>query len=55
MNTRTFTLVKYRDAGLPTYSYFWVDEKHRVMSPYFDTEKEALDWMDKRFGNEDVY
>lgn len=39
-------LVKYRDAGMSTHTYFWTDSGSRVISPYFDSEKEATDWMD---------
>lgn len=38
-------LVKYRDAGLPTYTYFWVDKNHKVYSPYFNSEDEAKEWI----------
>lgn len=38
-------LVKYRDSGLHTYTYFWADSKHRVISPYFDTEHDAQQWI----------
>jgi hypothetical protein len=38
-------LIKYRDAGLPTYTYFWVNEKNKVVSPYFNSEQEAQDWL----------
>lgn len=38
-------LIKYRDAGMHTYTYFWVcDDK--VISPYFDSEDEAKEWAD---------
>ena len=37
-------LIKYRDAGLPTYTWFWVSENRRVISPYFDTQEDALSW-----------
>ena len=37
-------LIKYRDAGMNTYTYFWTDSNHRVVSPYFDTEQEAQEW-----------
>lgn len=40
-----YTLVKYRDAGMPTYTYFWKDENERITSPFFDTEKEAWGWI----------
>jgi len=39
------TLVKYRDAGMNTYTYFWKNEEERVSSPFFDSEKEAYDWV----------
>jgi len=37
-------LIKYRDAGMNSYTYFWKDENHHTVSPYFDTEAEAMDW-----------
>ncbi len=40
-----YTLVKYRDAGMSTYTYFWKNEEERVVSTFFDSEKEALDWI----------
>jgi len=39
-------LIKYRDAGMHTYTYFWVNNKHTVISPYFDSESEALEWKE---------
>jgi hypothetical protein len=39
-------LVKYRDAGLPSYTFFWVDENHKTFGPYFDSEEEAKQWLD---------
>lgn len=42
-------LIKYRDAGMSTYTYFWTgngSNGSKVISPYFDTEKEATDWME---------
>jgi hypothetical protein len=38
-------LKKYRDAGMHTYTYFWVNEKHQVISPYFDSDTEAHEWL----------
>jgi hypothetical protein len=38
-------LIQYRDAGLHTYTYFWVNEDNKVISPYFDTAAEAEKWM----------
>lgn len=43
-----FTLVRYRDAGMPTYTYFWVTEHQKVFGPYFDTEQEAIDWLNQK-------
>lgn len=40
-----YTLVKYRDAGMNTYTYFWKNEHERVVSPFFDTDKEAHLWI----------
>ena len=40
-------LVKYRDAGMNTYTYFWVNDKGRCSSPFFDSEKEAKDWYEE--------
>jgi hypothetical protein len=40
-------LVKYRDAGMPTYTYFYTINK-KVVSPYFDSEQEAIIWLENR-------
>ena len=40
-------LVKYRDAGMHTYTYFWVDDSGRCKSPFFNSEKEAWDWYEE--------
>ena len=42
-----FKLIKYRDAEMHTYTWFWVNEKGVVVSPYFDTEKGAKEWYKK--------
>ena len=47
MKAHKFTLVKYRDAGLPTYTYFWITGKKTVYGPYFDSEEDANDWLNK--------
>ena len=40
-------LVKYRDAGMNAYTYFWVrEEGSGVISPYFNSEKEAENWVE---------
>ena len=41
-------LVKYRDVGMQTYTYFWKDENNYMVSPFFDSEAEALDWTNEK-------
>lgn len=41
-------LIKYRDWGMPTYTYFWVTENDTLLSPYFNSEKEATDWLEEQ-------
>ena len=41
------TLVKYRDAGMNTYTYFWKNDKNSTVSPFFDSEKEAMEWAEE--------
>lgn len=41
-------LIKYRDAGMNTYTYFWVNTRKSVVSPYFNSEKEAFDWLEQK-------
>jgi hypothetical protein len=41
-------LVKYRDAGMSTYTYFWTDSGSRVVSPYFDSEEDAKAWTEDK-------
>ena len=38
-------LIKYRDAGMNSYTYFWSIQQ-KVVSPYFNSEQEATDWME---------
>jgi hypothetical protein len=40
-------LVKYRDAGMSTYTYFWVIGT-KCISPYFDSEADARVWLEGR-------
>ena len=47
-------LVKYRDAGLPTHTYFWVDQLNRVVGPYFDSEQEAQDWLAQNSSSKEI-
>ena len=39
-----YKLVKYRDQGMSTYTYFWTDPRGQIVSPYFDDEAEAKKW-----------
>lgn len=38
-------LIKYRDAGMNTYTYFWAIGR-KTVSPFFDSEKEAMKWLE---------
>ena len=42
--TQDIELVKYRDWGMNTYTYFWVNKAQRIVSPYFDSEEDAREW-----------
>lgn len=42
-------LIRYRDAGMNTYTWFYVNDKQHCISPFFDSEEEAKDWLDKVF------
>jgi hypothetical protein len=39
------TLVKYRDAGMNSHTYFYKNSKNQTISPFFDSEQEAEDWL----------
>ena len=39
------TLVKYRDSGMHTYTYFWKNEEERIASPFFDSEADAMEYI----------
>jgi hypothetical protein len=41
-------LIKYRDAGMQTYTYFWKNENNQMVSPFFDSEVEALAWTKEK-------
>lgn len=38
-------LIKYRDSGMNTYTYFWIDSKKHCVSPYFDSSTDATEWF----------
>lgn len=58
-NKLIFNLIKYRDPGLPTYTYFWVKDEesdksisdefksNRIVSHFFNSEEEAINWINE--------
>jgi hypothetical protein len=38
-------LVQYRDIGMHTYTYFYVNENNVTVSPFFNSDKEAETWL----------
>jgi len=40
-------LIKYRDAGMHSYTYFWV-LNGKTVSPYFDSDIEANIWLTEK-------
>ena len=46
-------LVKYRDAGMHSYTYFWKNKNGNTVSPYFDSSIDAIEWV-KTFIDGDV-
>ncbi len=42
-------LIRYRDAGMSTYTYFWVNEAKRCASPFFNSEQEAKEWYEETY------
>lgn len=41
-------LVKYRDVGMASYTYFWKNENDQMISPFFDSEAEATAWTNEK-------
>ena len=41
-------LIKYRDAGMQSYTYFWKNENDQICSPFFDSEPEAMAWTNEK-------
>jgi hypothetical protein len=42
-------LIQYRDAGMSTYTYFYIhSEKGVILSPYFDNEDDAKLWLQEQ-------
>ena len=46
-------LVKYRDAGMSTYTYFWINDSEKIVSPYFDSDTKAHEWLNARLNHMD--
>ena len=53
MKRNNMELVKYRDQGMPTYTYFWINDDQKIVSPFFDSEDDAAEWLNKRLNNMD--
>lgn len=45
-------LIKYRDGGMATYTYFWKTEDGQMVGEFFDSELDALKWAQGRFKKE---
>lgn len=45
-------LVKYRDAGMNTYTWFWINQQRKICSPFFDSEDQAQNWMQEKLMSE---
>jgi hypothetical protein len=45
-------LIRYRDAGMNTYTWFYVNDKKHCISPFFNSEEEAKAWLDEVFDTE---
>jgi hypothetical protein len=41
-------LIKYRDIGMQSYTYFWKNEKEQIVSPFFNNETEAMAWTNEK-------
>ena len=41
-------LIKYRDIGMSTYTYFWKNDNDQMVSPFFDSEAEAMAWTKEK-------
>ena len=41
-------LVKYRDAQMSSYTYFYTNESGKIISPFFDSDIEAEEWLKNR-------
>jgi hypothetical protein len=44
-------LLKYRDAGMHTYTFFYINDEERIASPYFDSQESAEKWLALQWDN----
>jgi hypothetical protein len=44
-------LESIRDPGLPTYTFFYTIN-NRIVSPYFNSSSEALEWLSDNVSNQ---
>ena len=42
-----YTLIKSRDPGLPSFTFFWMKDG-KLVSPYFGKEDDAIVWKEKQ-------
>lgn len=47
-------LIKYRDAGMQTYTYFWNDQNGQIASPWFESEVDAMAWAQEKTDPKDL-
>jgi hypothetical protein len=41
-------LIKYRDIGMASYTYFWKNSNDNIVSPFFNSEAEAMEWSNEK-------
>lgn len=41
-------LIRYRDWGMTTHTWFWVTNDDKTVGPYFDDEESAKKWMEEQ-------
>ena len=47
-------LIKYRDSGMATYTFFWKNENNQMVSPFFDSEAEANAWIGEKVDPKEI-
>jgi len=41
-------LIKYRDIGMASYTYFWKNSNDNIVSPFFNSDAEAMEWPNEK-------